>query len=120
MTKRKKSTSKGWSKQARSKGYGVEHSAVMYYNNRGILCFKIPNYLQKGKWRSIDYVVVLKGKLGQGKYKDMYLKGNSKKVVEEKMRIKDMIDNHPNSELVPELAYRNKRYARVKFEGIEW
>ena len=102
----------GWSKEIRAKGYGVERSTVMYYRNRGILVIRIPQREQKGWFDAIDYVVVEKGKLGQGKYRKELLHGP------EKERIRVTRSCYPNSDLKLELSYRGEKYKPIKREEI--
>jgi len=104
---------KGWSKEARNKGYSVERSAVLFYKKAGLLAFKIPNSSQVREWSKIDYVVIEKGVLGQGKFKKKDLKNK------DKLLMSDMVSNYPASDLRLELAHREKLYARIKFEPIE-
>jgi hypothetical protein len=109
MTKQKQ----GWSKTAKRKGASVEISAVNEYKRKGILAKRIPQKSQVGEWSKIDYIVILKGILGQGKYKKQYLSKN------EKLLILDMVKNYPNSDLRAELAYRQEKYQPIKFESID-
>jgi hypothetical protein len=103
----------GWSKRARAKGYGVEYSTVNFYRNSGILVIRIPQRLQRGWFDAIDYIVVEKGKLGQGKYRKELLHGPEK----ERMRKTRLC--YPNSDLTLELSYRGERYKPIKREIIE-
>ena len=103
---------KGWSKRARAKGYGVERSVVNYYRNQGILVIRIPQREQRGWFDAIDYIVVEKGKLGQGKFRKELLHGP------EKERIRKTRLCYPNSDLSLELAFRGGRYQPIKREPI--
>ena len=102
----------GWSKIARAKGYGVERSVVNYYRNRGVLVIRIPQREQRGWFDAIDYIVVEKGKLGQGKYRKELLYGP------EKERLRATRSCYPQSDLSIELAYRGGRYQPIKREEI--
>lgn len=103
----------GWSKEARDKGYSVERSTIVYYRNRGYLVIRIPQSQQRGWFDAIDYVVVEKGKLGQGKFRKELLHGPEK----ERMRKTRLC--YPNSELSLELSYRGAKYQPLKRENIE-
>jgi hypothetical protein len=104
---------KGWSKQARSKGYGVERSAVKYYKNLGIFAIRLPNSQQVGELAKIDYIVVLKGVFGQGKYMKKYMTKEIKNL------ILDGCKQYPKSDLTAELAYRDGPHKHIKFEVLE-
>ena len=102
----------GWSKIVRAKGYGVERSIVNYYRNKGILVIRIPQREQRGWLDAIDYIVVEKGKLGQGKFRKELLHGP------EKQRIRRTRLCYPNSDLSLELAFRGAKYQPIKREEI--
>jgi hypothetical protein len=101
--------SKGWSRKSKAVGYAVERGAVLNYKNKGILAIRIPVYQQVGHFRSIDYIVVEKGRIGQAKRRKKYLR---KPEIE---RIKACRNLFPNSELVCELCFRDRG---LKFENI--
>lgn len=103
---------KGWSKIARAKGYGVEYSTLKYYRNEGVLVIRIPQKQQRGWFDAIDYVVVEKGKLGQGKFRKELLH----KPEIERMRRTRLC--YPNSNLSLELSYRGEKYKPLKREEI--
>ena len=100
---------KNWSRNAKQRGYAVERGAVLNYKNKGILAIRIPVYQQVGPFRSIDYIVVEKGKLGQAKRRKKYLR---KPEIE---RIKECRNLFPNSEITCELCFRDRG---LKFEII--
>jgi hypothetical protein len=104
---------KGWSKIVKAKGYGVEHSTVVFYRNQGILIIRIPQRQQRGWFDAVDYIVVEKGKLGQSKFRKELLHGP------EKERIRKTRLCYPNSELSLELSYRGAKYQPLKREEIE-
>ena len=114
MTSKKKGKKRkpGWSKIARSKGYGVERSTINHYRNAGILVIRIPQREQRGWFDACDYIVVQKGKIGQAKYRKELLLGP------EKERIRRTRLCYPNSELSLELSYRGERYKPIKREEI--
>jgi hypothetical protein len=89
---------KDWSKIARRKGYSVEYSTLKYYRNEGVLVIRIPQKQQRGWFDAIDYVVVEKGKLGQGKWRKELLH----KPEIERMRRTRLC--YPNSQLSLELT----------------
>ena len=103
----------GWSKDARQKGYGVEHSTVVFYRNRGVLIIRIPQRQQRSWFDAVDYIVVEKGKIGQAKYRKELLHGPEK----ERMRKTRLC--YPNSDLSLELSYRGEKYKPIKREEIE-
>ena len=102
----------GWSKRARAKGYGVEYSIVKLYRNEGYLVIRIPQSMQRGWFDAIDYIVVEKGKLGQGKYRKELLHEP------ERQRMRRTLKNYPSSILSLELGYRGGRYQPIKREEI--
>jgi len=101
---------KGWSRKSKAVGYAVERGAVKSYQNRGILAIRIPVYQQVGIFRSIDYIVIEKGRIGQAKRRKKYLHKP------ERERIKSCRNQFPNSDLLCELCYRD--YG-LKFEVID-
>jgi hypothetical protein len=103
---------KGWSKIARAKGYGVERSTINFYRNEGVLVIRIPQREQRGWFDAVDYIVVYKGKIGQGKYRKELL---HKPEIE---RMRQTRKCYPNSELSLELSYRGERYKPLKREII--
>jgi len=100
---------KNWSRKSKAIGYAVERGAVLNYKNKGILAIRIPVYQQVGPFRSIDYIVVEKGRIGQAKRRKKYLR---KPEIE---RIKSCRNLFLNSDLVCELCYRDRG---LRFEII--